>query len=241
MLFALLPVLPTAVVGAAGAALVSSCIRPLPEDERFSRSARAIVGGLCVHFGLAGAWRIWPAYLVVPLLIALALAFSAGFKRDFLATFKLGRLGQTEWGLIALIAAVAATALIGWVVLLQPDLSRFREMLPDWPLLALIGAGLGFSVINAILEEVIWRGILQRWLMTFMSPLAAVLVQAASFGAVHYNGFPSGVVGMGLAAVWGGMIGGLALRSRGLIAPIVAHIAADVVIFAVVAGAVAQG
>jgi membrane protease YdiL (CAAX protease family) len=46
---------------------------------------------------------------------------------------------------------------------------------------------------------------------------------------------------MGLAAMWGAMIGALALRSRGLAAPVVAHIAADAVIFAVLAGALVRG
>ena len=45
--------------------------------------------------------------------------------------------------------------------------------------------------------------------------------------------------GIGLAAIWGAMIGALALRSQGLLAPIVAHIAADAVIFAVLASAAA--
>lgn len=39
----------------------------------------------------------------------------------------------------------------------------------------------------------------------------------------------------------GGMIEGLALRSKGLLAPIVAHVAAGMVIFTVVAGALEYG
>lgn len=240
VLYALLPIIPGLVVGLAGTGLFLSCLRPLPGDGRFSRPARAIVAGLCVYAGLLRSLYVWPAYLLVPILAATALAFSAGFGRDLLATLDRGRFGRTEWGLIALIAIVAAVALVGWVLLLQPDLSRLAGMLPQWPLLGLIGAGAGFSIVNAILEEVVWRGILQRWLATFMSAPAAVFVQAVSFGAAHYNGFPSGLVGMGLAAIWGAMIGALAVRSRGLAAPIAAHIAADAVIFAVVAGALSQ-
>jgi membrane protease YdiL (CAAX protease family) len=109
-------------------------------------------------------------------------------------------------------------------------------MLPQWPVLGLLAAGLTFSIINAILEEFIWRGILLDWLRTRMAPAAAVVVQAASFGAAHYMGFPSGFVGSGLAAIYGVMLGALAVRSKGIGAPIVAHIAADAVIFAVLAG-----
>lgn len=236
-LYALLPAVPVFVLGAAGAALLLTCVRVLPGDARFSRPARVVVGALCLYPALASSWRIWPAYLLVPIIAAFGIAVAAGFKRDFVAALDRGRLGATEWVLIALIAVVAAIALVGWVALFQPDLSRLRAMVPPWPWLGLIAAGVGFSVINAILEEIVWRGILQRWLMSWMSPMAAVAVQAAPFGAAHANGFPSGVVGIGLAAIWGGMIGGLALRSNGLAAPIVAHIAADAVIFAVLASA----
>lgn len=196
---------------------------------------------MCLYPAVAGPWRIWPAYLLVPIFGAVGLAFAAGFGRDSLATLQRGRLRRFEWAVIALIAVVAAIALIGWVALLEPDLSRLRGMLPAWPLLGLVAAGAGFSLVNALMEEIVWRGIVQRWLLTWMSPWLAVSVQAASFGAAHYAGFPSGGIGIGLAATWGAMIGALALRSGGLIAPIIAHIAADAVIFAVLAGALAQG
>jgi membrane protease YdiL (CAAX protease family) len=237
LVYALRPSLPAPILGAAGAALLTICVRPLPGDGRFSRPARATLGALCLYPLVPGVWRIWPAYLLVPIAAALLLGFAAGFGRDFLAALQRGQLGRSEWRLIALIAFVAAVALIGWAVLLQPDLTRLRAMVPHWPLLWLIGAGAAFSIVNAIMEEIVWRGILQRWLMTLMAPFVAVAVQAASFGAGHYHGFPSGSVGIVLAAIWGGMIGALAVRSRGLLAPIVAHVAADAVIFGVLAGA----
>lgn len=241
VVYALRPVLPALLIGLAGAALLAGCFRPLPGDGQFSRPARAMVGGLCFSVAVGASWRIWPAHPLVPIAGALGLAFAAGFGRDFLAAIERGRLGRMEWGLIALIAIAAAIALVAWVVLFEPDLTRLRRMLPEWPLLGLIAAGATFSIVNAIMEEIIWRGILQRWLTSFMAAPAAVAVQAASFGAAHYAGFPSGAVGIALAAIWGAMIGGLALRSRGLLAPIGAHVAADAVIFAVLAGALDAG
>jgi membrane protease YdiL (CAAX protease family) len=102
-----------------------------------------------------------------------------------------GHLDRTEWLWIAVIAILAATALIAWVVLFAPDLSRLRSMLPAWSLLGLVAAGAGFSVLNALLEEVVWRGVLQAWLLTWVPPWAAVGAQALSFGAAHYAGFPA--------------------------------------------------
>jgi membrane protease YdiL (CAAX protease family) len=218
-IFAFAPVLPKLAVAGAGAALLACCLRPLPADGRFSRPTRAVVGALCLYMLLGSQGMIWPLYLLVPLAAAGALGFAAGFGRDLLAAMERGRLGRTEWALIAVIAVVAGIALVGWTVLFRPDLSRLGAMVPRWPLPGLIAAGLGFSVINALLEEVIWRGILQRWLLTFTAAPVAVAVQALSFGALHYGGFPSGWVGMGLAGVYGLMIGALALRSRGCSRP----------------------
>jgi membrane protease YdiL (CAAX protease family) len=230
-LYALLPMRPGLVLAAAGAGLLLASLEEMRGDRPFSRPARATVGALSLYAALAGAWYIWPAYLLAPLLLAGLLGYSAGFGRDFLAAMRWGRLGRAEWAAIGLVALIAAVALIGWVALLQPDLSRQRAMLPDWPLLGLLAAGLTFSIVNAILEEFIWRGILLDWFRTFMPAAAAVLAQAASFGAAHFMGFPSGFAGAGLAAVYGIMLGALALRAGGLLAAIVAHIAADAVIF----------
>ena len=59
----------------------------------------------------------------------------------------------------------------------------------------------------------------------------AVLVQAAAFGLLHLSGFPGGAVGVGLAAVYGVMLGVLRRRAGGLLAPYVAHVAADLTVF----------
>jgi hypothetical protein len=235
VLLALGPVLPDIVLTVAGIVLLAASLRPMPRDGRFSRPARAMVGALCLYFAAGRVIFVWPAYLLVPILVVVLLGALAGFGREVSATLARGRLGRTEWLLVAVIALAAGAALVGWTVLLRPDLSKLQAMVPRWPLPALVGAGVVFSVGNAVLEEVIWRGVLQRWLATFMAPAAAVAVQAASFGALHYGGFPNGWVGVGLATLYGLMIGGLALRSGGLLAPVLAHIAADAVIFILLA------
>jgi membrane protease YdiL (CAAX protease family) len=234
-IYALLPMRPGPVLAAVGIALLLASFKALPGDRAFSRAARAVVGTLSLYAALAGAWYIWPAYLLAPLLLAGLFGYFAGFGRSFLAAMRRGRLGRAEWAAIGLVALIAAAALVGWVALLQPDLSRQRAMLPEWPLIGLVAAGMTFSIVNAILEEFIWRGVLLDWLRTFMPGAAAVLVQAASFGAAHFMGFPSGFAGAALAAVYGVMLGALALRAGGLLAAIIAHIAADAVIFTLLA------
>ena len=237
-IYALHPALPKLFVAAAGTVLLLSCLWEISGDRAFSRAARAVVGSLSLYAALAGPWYVWPAYLLGPLVLAGLLAFMMGFGRDFRAAGKVGDLRRSEWSVIALVSVVAGVALVSWVALLQPDLSRQRAMLPEWPLLGLLAAGLTFSVVNAILEEFIWRGILLEWLRGLVPQAAAILLQALSFGAAHYMGFPSGYAGAGLAAVYGLMLGALTVMANGLLAPILAHIAADAVIFAVLAASI---
>lgn len=73
-----------------------------------------------------------------------------------------------------------------------------------------------------------------RWLKGIAPVPVAVAVQALSFGAAHWNGVPSGWVGIGLAAIYGSMMGASAVVAEGLLAPIIAHIFADIVIFGLV-------
>jgi len=216
----------------AGAALL---VASLLRSRSFSLFASALVGALCLYTGLGRQWFVWPFYLLIPVLAATAVALALRRKDEFSAAARLGRLGRSEWGWIALISFTAALALILWVRLLEPDLSSFKAMLPLWPPAALVGAAIFFSLVNAVLEEFIWRGVLQRWLLLVASPALAVALQALSFGIFHFTGFPGGLVGMGLATLYGAMLGALALRSGGLLAPIVAHIGADLVIFTLVA------
>ncbi|MBA2743194.1 MAG: CPBP family intramembrane metalloprotease [Chthoniobacterales bacterium] len=178
---------------------------------------------------------------MIPIFIAALTSVAVGSRGELLAALKLGRLGRAEIAFVLLISATAALALLIWVWALEPDLSDFKAMLPSWSVPALVGAGIGFAVINAVLEEVIWRGIFQHWLLSVAPAAVAVVLQALSFGAAHYRGFPSGFVGVGLSTLYGLMLGALALRSRGLLAPIVAHVTADAVIFAIIASSVEAG
>ena len=52
---------------------------------------------------------------------------------------------------------------------------------------------------------------------------------------LHLYGFPSGLIGMAMVFVWGIALGILRVRSGGMLVPIVTHIAADLVIFTILA------
>ena len=65
------------------------------------------------------------------------------------------------------------------------------------------------------------------WLTTLFSARTAVLAQAVSFAVAHAHGFPRGVAGVTLAAIWAVMLGAL-------LAPTLAHVVADATIAAIV-------
>jgi membrane protease YdiL (CAAX protease family) len=132
--------------------------------------------------------------------------------------------------LILGIIVISGVALIGWTILLSPILSTMPRVHPG----LLILGGFGFALSNALVEELIFRGILWDGLRSLLTSTAAVIIiQSALFGILHWKGFPSGVVGVSLVFIWGILLGIIRQRTRGLLAPILAHIGADLTIFGI--------
>lgn len=136
-----------------------------------------------------------------------------------------------------LVGGVTPFALIGWFVALRPDLHDVVDgYVPDLPLPVLVMGGVGFAIINATLEELLWRGILQDRLEPLFGVGGAIVLQAASFGLQHAWGFPRGLVGVVLAGGWALMLGLLRRHAGGLLSPILAHVVADATIAVLVLG-----
>jgi len=188
---------------------------------------------------LAGAsvlnqWRVWPMHLVVPLLVyAVAVALVPSL-RDPVAGLRWGRFDKGTAGLFVLVVAGSSTALVLWYALASPNVDDLRAQIPSWPTWVLPLAGLGFAVVNAIIEELVWRGLLWELLRRAgLATWAVILLQAASFGLIHIGGFPRGWMGVAMAALYGLFLGLMRQRAGGLVPPIIAHIVADAVIFAI--------
>lgn len=102
-------------------------------------------------------------------------------------------------------------------------------------------AGALFATVNALLEEVVWRGVMQDALAAQLGLKGGLLAQAVVFGVIHAQGFPRGLIGILLASTYGLLLGMLRLRSGGIVAPIIAHVCADATIFAIVVVLVGPG
>lgn len=202
-----------------------------PGDTMLARPARLLVALLLLYALLAGQFYIWPLHFFAPLcatVVAMALLGDSSYLRSI---FRRGVLTAMVWLWVACIAVASGLALVAWVKLVKPDLYSIAGMIPAVSPIGLVGAALTFSILNALLEEVIWRGILLQWLAQVLRPGIAILIQALSFGIAHWNGVPSGLSGVVLATGYGILLGMLALRTDGLLAAVLAHVAADLVIF----------
>lgn len=185
---------------------------------------------------LVPALTRWPWYLLAPLLGYAAVVSAVPVLRRSVAWVQIGRFdGITVAGIVAVTVATSVV-LVLWDQFDQPDVSNLTGQLPRWEGVPWLWTCATFAVVNALLEEIVWRGVFLDALASQLGVGWAVVAQAALFGWAHAQGYPSGVVGVVLAGVYGLLLGLLRQRSRGLAAPLIAHIGADATIYGLVMG-----
>jgi len=203
----------------------------------FRAGPYAVHAALC--FGLLEAWylfggpALWPLYLLVPLALYAMAVRTTPRLRESVTWPARGQIDGITVALMVLTSVVAGFTLWFWVHFAQPDVSAQLALVPHLPLPLLLLAGLGFAALNALLEEIVWRGVMLEVLDAALGAGAlSIAIQAVSFGIAHLGGFPRGWLGAAMAATYGAMLGLIRRRTRGMLAPFITHIFADVVIFA---------
>ncbi len=187
------------------------------------------------HVGLLGTMNL-ACILVPPLAAAWPLSAVAAVGVYVAVVLALPRLRQSSgwrgWNpprklnlaLTGIVGLVGFAIIMGWVWLLRPDLSDQVATIPQASLATLILLGLAFAVLNSFAEEAVYRGVFMPALeATLGSQQMALVLQAVIFGLMHVRGFPSGLSGMIVAGVIGLAFGHLRLRTRGILAPWLAH------------------
>jgi membrane protease YdiL (CAAX protease family) len=177
-----------------------------------------------------------------PVILALGLLGYAGVVRGvpwLRGTATWARWGSFDAGVCLLSVGawlLAAVALLSWYLLLHPNIADILEaFVPALPLGLLIAGGLIFSMVNAAVEEGAYRGVMLHALDRSLGPgFATLLLQALAFGAIHIRGFPRGWLGVGLAFIYGLLMGVIRRRAGGMFAPWIAHVFTDVVIAGIV-------
>lgn len=177
----------------------------------------------------------WPWHLLGPLVIYHIVILLFPKLRGTHTWLKSGHIDKKVLVLMSATIVVSAIALIGWYIVLEPDLSIHGDLFPDLPLIVMPLAGLGFALLNAVIEEFSFRGILMSGLENALNnQVAAIILQAIPFGLIHYiRGFPNGATGVSLTLIYGVLLGYIRSRSRGMTAPVMTHVFADLVIFSI--------
>ncbi len=165
-----------------------------------------------------------------PLLVALGLGLGmSGFRAPWLAR---GQLGGAVAGWIAAFVAASVLALVLWWGLVRPNVSDLPRLPSGFHPVVLIAGVVAWSACNAAAEELYFRGAMQHELVRCFGR-SGIALQALAFGIMHLHGFPRGWSGVVLASIYGGMMGALRWRARGLLAPWIAHLFADLAIVAI--------
>jgi membrane protease YdiL (CAAX protease family) len=87
---------------------------------------------------------------------------------------------------------------------------------------SLLGYGILFALINSVLEEVLWRGLILSRFVDVLGEIWGLLIVSIGFGMYHYSiGFPWSICL--LFSIFGMQLGGLTIRSKGLLPVIILH------------------
>jgi membrane protease YdiL (CAAX protease family) len=87
--------------------------------------------------------------------------------------------------------------------------------------------GIIFSIVNALLEEFIWRGFVLARLIGITTEKIALIVSSMAFGLYHYSlNFPLWLCLV--FAIGGFYMGGSAIKSKGLLSPVIMHFAVNI-------------
>lgn len=233
-LLTIVPLIP--LVAAAPVAVAIVALTVLAWRRRApTATSLGVLAASCVALGAAG---VGPQQVVFPLAFAVyaVIVHRVPWLHGVAAWFRRGVLNGGLVVLAAGIAAISAAGLLAWHQIARPDLGDLvRVFVPDLPIWLLVPGALLFALLNAAIEEAAYRGVVLAALDVALGPgIAAVVLQATAFGALHVRGVPRGAAGVGLACLYGLALGGLRRRAGGLLAPWIAHVLTDLVIAGIV-------
>lgn len=177
----------------------------------------------------------WPLPLAAPLIAYLFLIALIPKLRATAPRVRTGRTDALALKITVAVMSISIGVLIAFDRIMRPDVSEYHTFLPVSALGGVISAGILFSLLNPVLEEVIFRGILFDAVRAQVGPIATVFITAALFGIAHLRGYPPGPIGAVLAFLYGIAMGGLRSLTGGIALPILAHVAADATIYVLIA------
>jgi len=195
---------------------------------------------LALFFLLLFGWKespFWPADLptglLPPFLSYLAVVLAVPPLRKTITWYRWGRRTGTPLLAALLILAFSLPALYLWTIYSDNAVEYYVYLFhPKIFYIELVIFALLFATINALTQEVIFRGVYQDALsLSFRNEWVAILLQALVFGLIHIEGIPSGLSGVIMAFSYGTVLGVLRRLSGGLLLPVAIHFVTDLFIF----------
>ncbi len=168
----------------------------------------------------------------VPVVIYVIIVFLYPRLKQSSSWLKRDEFDRITGYLIIFTIITSAAGLLIWFSITNPELSDLVKQLPQGHPIIIILVAIAFATINAIMEEITFRGVLWDGLkIVYDNKYFVIITQGLIFGLAHYYGFPRGFSGVILAAIYGIMLGVIRYRSKGLLVPTFTHIFADLVIY----------
>jgi uncharacterized protein len=189
-----------------------------------------LLAAICL-VGIALSPLRWPWYFLLPLVAYTAIVLAFTPLRRTAPRLAVGRL--SGWPLTAAVALSvgASAALTLFHSIAHPDVANLAAGLPVAAFGNLVVAGICFSVANATLEGLIFRGVLWEVAVAEWNVGVALVATSLLFAMGHLHGYPPGPMGVVLAGLFGFAVGLLRIWTGGLGLAIAVHICADATIF----------
>jgi len=182
---------------------------------------------------LVPALRHWPWIWVVPLAGYFLMAVFVPRLRSSMIWLRVGKVSRASIATTVGIMALTSLALVAFDTIAKPDLSNYRGAVPLERFGGVVTAGVVFTVVNATLEELVFRGVLFDAIRSQWNVWVTMVATSVLFGLGHVHGYPPGLWGVGLAVVFGFAVGVLRVWTGGLALPIIAHMGADATIYCI--------
>jgi membrane protease YdiL (CAAX protease family) len=178
---------------------------------------------------------LWPWYLFLPLLVYGGTVLTVAPLRLTASKLAIGKMSGLPLVSAAVLTLMTTSVLVGFQALMRPDVHDLAAKLQVDRFGNLLLAGVCFSVVNAALEELIFRGVLWNLVSEEWNQSTALCVTAALFGIGHFNGYPPGPIGAVMAGLYGATLGALRWWTGGLGLAMTCHVGADATIFSILA------
>jgi membrane protease YdiL (CAAX protease family) len=189
-----------------------------------------ILAALCTA-ALVAPRLPWPLYLLLPLLAYGGITLLFASLRRTAPPINIGRVSGAPLACAAILSAATTSALVAFQTLARPEVAELAGHIPVAAFGNLVLAGICFSVFNAALEELVFRGVLWGAIAQEWNNGVALVVTAIFFGFAHVHGYPPGQIGAALAGLYGLALGLLRWWTGGLGLALACHVCADATIF----------